>query len=96
MASHFGKEMDTAFQILVGSVFLAPESSPPQAACHVAVRVVAETFLCLLRKNKTKQNKNISVEKQGNIFFFLQRFENGENKNKTSREPGYCKEFSFG
>lgn len=57
MAFYFGEEMDTAFQILVGSVFLAPESSPPQAACHVAVRVVAETFSVppSKKQNKTKQ-----------------------------------------
>ena len=43
-----------------------------------------------------KQTKN-SLEKQGNILCFLQRFENDENKNETSSDPGYRNaEFSVG
>ena len=45
---------------------------------------------------KTKQNKNISMEQQGDILCFLQRFDNNENKNETSSNPGYRKEFSGG
>ena len=36
---------------------------------------------------KKKQNKNISVKKQGNILCFLQRFENDMNEKETSSAP---------
>ena len=61
----------------------------------VVVVVLNECSSLLHKKNKTL-NKNISMEEQGDILCFLQRFDNDENKNETSSNPGYHKEFSGG